>query len=129
MHIDHIAMYTYQLEILRNFYTKHFGATSSPKYQNVEKGFESYFLTFENGCKLEIMHMASVPITSNDPLTQATGLTHFAFKVGSQEKVKEMTNIFRKNGIWVVGEPRMTGDGFFESVILDPDGNRIEIIA
>ena len=132
MYIDHIAMYTYQLEVIREFYMGYFGAESSPKYQNPENGFESYFLTFPDehcGCRLEIMHKVSIPMTNNNPLTQATGFTHLAFKVGSKETVRQMTTEFRKKGVWIVGEPRETGDGCYESIVLDPDGNRIEIMA
>ncbi|PWK26485.1 lactoylglutathione lyase [Arcicella aurantiaca] len=127
MHIEHIAIWTKQLETLKDFYVKYFNAVPNEKYINPKKGFSSYFLSFGDGCRLEIMEKASIPLNINNPYDEYTGLIHFAMSVGSKEKVDEMTEIFRKDGFEIVGEPRTTGDGYYESVILDPDKNRIEI--
>ena len=127
MQIEHIAIWTKQLEILKDFYIKYFKATPNEKYHNPKKSFSSYFLSFENGCRLEIMEKVGIPINKNDVYDEYTGLIHFAVSVGSKEKVDEMTETFRNDGFEIVGEPRTTGDGYYESVILDPDKNRIEI--
>jgi len=128
MQISHIAIWTNDLERLRDFYCNYFHAKSNKKYTNPVKQFSSYFLTFENeGCSLELMNKPNL-INSNDPeLNHETGLAHFAFSVGSKEKVDLLTEQFRKSGHKIIGEPRYTGDGFYESVITDPDGNIVEI--
>lgn len=129
MKIDHLAIWTTSLENLRNFYIRYFDASSGEIYYNHSKEFRSYFLKFDGECQLEIMEMPNVPKSKNDALKQFTGIIHFAIKVGSKIKVDNLTEIIRKDGFKVVGEPRTTGDGNYESVILDPDGNRVEIVA
>lgn len=129
MHIEHLAIWTYHLEELRRFYTEFLGATSSLQYHNPVKSFKSYFLSFDSGCRLEIMEMPGIADHDNDGLTQATGLTHFAIDLGSRGEVDRLTAMLRAKGTRVVGEPRITGDGYYESVVLDPDGNRIELLS
>lgn len=124
MTIEHIAMWTKDLEKIREFYMKYFGAKSNDIYINSKKGFKSYFLEFESGCRLEIMSKIDITEESNDKLI---GFTHLAFSTGSKEKVDELTEIIRNDGYIVTGEPRTTGDGYYESVILDPEKNKIEI--
>ena len=127
MKIEHIALWTHQLEALRAFYCAYFDAVSGEKYTNPRTGFESYFLSFESGARLELMCRADIPPTQTDPHRQATGLTHLAFSCGGRDRVDALTERLRGAGYSVVGEPRVTGDGYYESIILDPDGNRIEI--
>jgi len=129
VHIDHVAIWTHNLEGLRAFYETYFGGIAGTKYTNPARGFESYFLTFEGGARLELMSMPGIPPTRNDLLAQFTGLIHIAISVGSPEAVDALTERLRRDGIRVVGEPRRTSDGYYESVILDPDGNRVEITA
>ena len=127
MKIEHIAIWTSDIERLKLFYTEYFGCTSGSKYINSTKSFESYFLMFDSGCRLEIMQMPSIPLNLNNSFSQYLGLIHFDVSVGSKEKVDELTARLRSDGYEIVGEPRVTGDGYYESRILDPDGNRIEI--
>ncbi len=127
MRIEHVAIWSKEIEILKQFYESHFGATSNKKYTNKTGEFESYFLSFDSGARLELMRMSSIPETSNDPHNQFTGLIHLAISVGSEEKVDELTNDLKKAGHEIIGDPRRTGDGYYESVVLDPEGNRIEI--
>jgi lactoylglutathione lyase len=127
MRIDHIAIWTTDLKRLRTFYVKYFDAVSGKKYQNTGKNFESYFLSFESGCRLELMQMPGIPGNMNDVEKQSTGIIHFAIDVGSRDTVDHLTEVLRNDGYRIVGEPRTTGDGYYESVILDPEGNRIEI--
>jgi len=129
MKIDHIAIWTTNLENLRNFYIRYFDASSTEIYYNHSKEFRSYFLKFDGDCQLEIMEMPNVPKSKNEPLKQFTGIIHFAIKIGSKSNVDNLTEIIRKDGYKIVGEPRTTGDGNYESVILDPDGNRVELLA
>ena len=129
MHIEHIALWTHDLERLKNFYAAYFGASTGTKYSNPAKGFQSYFLTFESGSRIEIMHSTALVDTVIKPVTPTVGLTHLAFSAGSEEAVINLTARLQKDGYQVYSAPRRTGDGYFESAILDPDGNLIEITA
>lgn len=125
--IAHIAIYCRDIEKMRSFYETYFGAVSNEKYRNEKKQFESYFLKFEDETSLELMQKVGVPISQNDVYEEATGLIHFAMSVGSEEKVNELTEKLRTDGYGIIGEPRWTGDGYYESVILDPENNRVEV--
>lgn len=127
MKIEHLAIWTFDLERLKTFYQKYFGAEAGDKYYNAKKGFESYFLSFGNGCRLEIMKKPGIHNSPNSTIEEYSGLIHFAIAVGSRNAVDDLTNQIRNDGYTIIGEPRTTGDGYYESVILDPDGNRIEI--
>ncbi|MGA7883111.1 MAG: VOC family protein [Terrimicrobiaceae bacterium] len=127
MKIEHVAIYTRNLEALRAFYVNYFGATSNDLYVNPKKGFRSYFLSFFDGARLELMQMESIPDSLNDPIAQFTGIIHIAFSLGSRDAVDRMTARLRENGFRILDGPRQTGDGYYECAFLDPDGNRIEI--
>lgn len=127
MHIEHVAIWTQDLERLRDFYEKYFEAKAGERYHNPKKNFFSYFLSFAIGPRLELMQMPDIADNQHDSWQFLVGLAHFAVSVGSENKVNEMTEMFRKDGYIIAGEPRRTGDGYYESIVLDPDGNRIEI--
>lgn len=127
MKIEHVAIWTHDLERLRQFYETYFGGAAGTKYQNPRTGFQSYFLTFETGARLELMQMPNIPASQNDVQKQFTGLIHMAFSVGSEEAVNQLTAQLQADGFPILDGPRRTGDGYYESVTLDPDGNRIEI--
>jgi lactoylglutathione lyase len=127
MSIEHIAIWTIDLEKIKSFYCRFFGTTCNQKYVNPNTGFESYFLTFERGARLEIMYSPSVVDIPKDILLQTKGLVHFAVSVGSIEKVNELTQTLANEGFIILGKPRTTGDGYYESVVLDPENNSIEI--
>ncbi len=129
MKISHIAIWTNNLEGMRNFYIHYFDASSNDGYYNHTKDFKSYFITFDGDCSIELMQMPGIPQSKNDTKKQFTGLIHFAINVGSKQKVDELTEELRQDGFKVVSDPRTTGDGFYESVILDPEGNRVELMA
>jgi lactoylglutathione lyase len=129
MRIDHVAIWTYDLEGLHNFYMHYFDASSNSGYYNHSKEFHSYFLSFESGCRIELMEMPNIPKSKNDSIKQFTGLIHLAINMGSKEKVDSLVEQLRADGFKIVSEPRTTGEGYYESVILDPDGNRVEIMA
>ncbi len=126
-YISHLAIYCSDLEAVKLFYMKWFGAKCNEKYVNPKKGFESYFLSFEKGASLEIMRKITIPFAGQESGEEIQGLTHFAFSVGSEEMVYQITDKMRAEEIRIVGEPRWTGDGFYESIVLDPEGNRVEI--
>jgi len=129
MRIHHIAIWTPDLDRLKEFYEKYFSARCGEKYSNPDKGYDSYFLTFDNGARIEIMHRADIPLSPLNPMTQATGYTHLSLAVESVEEVDRLTRLLTANGYPLVDGPRQTGDGYYESIVLDPDGNRLEINA
>ncbi|VGO23390.1 VOC family protein [Pontiella sulfatireligans] len=129
MNIGHMAVWSRDIDRLRTFYITYFDARSNDRYINAQKGFSSFFLSFESGARLEIMQNDSIPDTANDPFAQAQGLTHLAFETESEKHVDALTDRLRQDGYTVVDGPRRTGDGCYESLILDPDNNRIEITA
>ncbi len=128
MKIEHIAIWTYNLEGLRSFYMHYFDASSNEIYHNHSKEYRSYFLTFDGDCRLELMEMPGVPHSKDNTLKQFTGFIHFAIQVASKSEVDKLTETLRDDGFKIVSEPRTTGDGYYESVVLDPDGNRVEIV-
>jgi lactoylglutathione lyase len=125
--VEHVAFWTEELERLVHFYEKYFGAAAGSKYLNAAKGYESRFLCFEGGARIEIMRTSTLKPVKHAPGAQRLGLAHLALSVGSKQRVEELTARMRQDGFEVVDGPRHTGDGYFESVVLDPDGNRIEI--
>jgi lactoylglutathione lyase len=127
MRIEHIAIWTTDLDRCTQFYVIYFGATAGPTYVNPAKGFESRFLHFADGARLEAMTTTTLPLLKSPPGAQRLGLTHLAISVGAEGLVDELTARLRVDGYSVVDGPRRTGDGYYESVIIDPDGNRIEI--
>ena len=127
MKIEHIALWAKNIDNLKTFYEKYFQAKSSNKYSNPSKKFSSYFLSFYSVTRLEIMQMPSVPASKGNPYDQFLGYTHLAFSVGSEDKVNALTSKLANDGFKVLNGPRRTGDGYYESVVLDPENNRIEI--
>ena len=127
MRIEHVAIWTKNLEQLKAFYEAYFEARVGDKYVNPVKQFESYFLTFDSGARLELMQMPAIPDSLDNPAIQFTGYIHLALSVGSETQVDTLTARLEQDGYRRLEGPRRTGDGYYESVILDPDGNRVEI--
>ena len=125
--IEHIALWTEDIERLANFSAEYFGASVGSKYVNSSKGFESQFLIFQSGARLELMKTSTLRPVAYEPGAQRMGMTHLALSLGSESRVDELTARLRAAGFSVEEGPRRTGDGYYESVILDPDGNRLEL--
>ena len=125
MIIEHVAMYVNDLEAAKNFFEKYLGASSNEGYHNKTTDFRSYFLTFDDGARLEIMNRPGM----DDPekTLNRTGLIHIAFSVGSKEKVDELTRQLAEDGYEVISGPRTTGDGYYESCVVCIEDNQIEI--
>lgn len=125
MRIEHVAMYVNDLEAARDFFIKYLGASSNDGYHNQKTGFWSYFLSFSDGARLEIMNKPQMD--DAEKTLARTGLIHIAFSVGSRERVDELTEELKRDGYEVVSGPRTTGDGYYESCVIGIDGNQIEI--
>lgn len=126
MQLTHIALWTGHLERLRDFYVTYFDGKSNEKYENPRTGFSSYFVSFESGPSLEIMRR---PDISKECEPGRIGLTHLAFHADTKEQVNQLIERFRADGYTIAGECRTSGDGYYEGVVLDPDGNPVEIVA
>jgi lactoylglutathione lyase len=126
MHIDHIAIWTLDLDRLKDFYSSCFSCSVSALYVNSKNQFSSYFLSFNSGARIEIMKRVDITQANEG---EKIGLTHFAIRLENSNQVDELTETLRKQGVSILGNPRVTGDGYYESVICDPDGNRIELVA
>lgn len=126
MRIEHLAIWVKDLDKMRAFYMTYFDATSNELYHNPTKQFSSYFLTFDSGARIELMHKPQINSGAHSG-EDVFGYAHFAISLGSKESVDQMTELFRSNGLIIKGEPRTTGDGYYESVIADPEGNLIEL--
>ena len=129
MRIEHIALWTADLERFKQFYVSYFGAAVGALYTNPVKGFTSCFLSFSDGTRIEVMTTTRLSPVVVEPGAQRMGLTHLAISVGSVQGVDELTRKLIDDGYPIVDGPRRTGDGYYESVVLDPDGNRVEITA
>ena len=125
MKIEHIALYVNELERARDFFVKYFGARSNEGYHNIRTDFRSYFLTFEDGARLELM--TKPDLTDSGDFLNHYGYAHIAFSVGTEERVDELTSQLASDGYPVYSGPRTTGDGYYESCILGFEGNLIEI--
>lgn len=125
MKIEHIAMYVNDLQAAKEFFIKYFGAATNDMYHNSKTGFSSYFLTFEDGARLEIMNKPEMH--DEEKYLNRTGFIHLAFSMGSEEQVNELTAKLREDGYEIISGPRTTGDGYYESCIIGIEGNQIEI--
>jgi Lactoylglutathione lyase and related lyases len=127
MKLEHVALCVEDLEAVKNFYTRYFCATVNQKYHNPRTGLQTYFLSFEGGARLEIMQRPGMNLRASGE--HLLGYTHISFKLGSVEKVDQLTMELQESGCPLLNGPRTTGDGYYESVLSDPEGNLIELVA
>lgn len=125
MRIEHVAIYVRDLEGAKEFFVKYFGAIPNNMYRNPTTGFSSYFLSFDDGSRIEIMNKPELIGEKNNGI--GLGYSHIAFSVGSREKVDEITNSLKDAGYNVASGPRTTGDGYYESCVAAFENNLIEI--
>ena len=125
MKIEHIAMYVQDLEKAKEFFEKYFTAKSNAMYHNPNTDFKSYFLSFDDGARLEIMQKPGVEAQTENQMR--TGFIHVAISVGSKEQVDKLTETLKQDGYMVTSGPRTTGDGYYESCVVAVEGNLIEI--
>jgi lactoylglutathione lyase len=125
--IEHVALWVVDIDAMCAFYASAFSAQVSGPYQNPAKGFASRFLTFEGGARLELMTTTAFEPQRSGAGAQRMGLTHLAISLGSEALVDEVTSRLKASGVPVLDGPRRTGDGYYESVVLDPEGNRLEL--
>ena len=128
MTLEHVAIWTTQLEKLKDFYVKYFDGVANSQYTNEAKQFHSYFLTFRSGARLELMSMPGIPGNTNDTITkQHLGIIHLAFGVDTIAEVDQKANELKAGGFLILSGPRKTGDEYYEFETLDPDNNRVEV--
>ncbi len=123
--IEHVAYWVEDLEVVKGFYQTYFDTRSGTLYENKKKGFKSYFLTLGEGARVEIMQKHN--ISKNTQKGHTMGIAHIALSLGSEDAVNQLTEKMKKNGVKIVSAPRTTGDGYYESVVADPEGNLIEL--
>ena len=129
MKLEHIAIWTDNIELLRNYYVSFFEGQSNEMYINPKTQFQSYFISFESAARLEIMSMPNIPENTNDTINaQHKGIIHIAFSVATKQEVDAKAALLQANGFELLNGPRVTGDGYYEFVTLDPDKNRLEVI-
>ena len=125
MKIEHIALYVNDLEEAKKFFVRYLSGKFNNCYHNPRTDFRSYFISFDNGARLELMTKPGMEDLEK-PLNR-TGYAHIAFSVGSRERVDELTEKLRTAGYEVVNDPRTTGDGYYESCVVVIEGNQIEL--
>lgn len=124
--LAHTALYVTDLNRAKTFYETYLGAVANEEYHNFTTGLRTHFLTFDGESRLEIMTRPGI----EDPQSPTTlGFAHVAFSLGSKEAVDALTARLSNDGFSVASGPRTTGDGYYESVVLDPEGNQVELTA
>ncbi|MFR9166541.1 MAG: VOC family protein [Dysgonomonas sp.] len=129
MKLDHIAIWTTNLEKVKEYYIKYFNAKANDLYVNNSNGFKSYFLSFDSGARMEIMYKPDIPDNLNSCIEQYKGIIHLAFDVETMEDVDKKAKELQADGYKILKGPRKTGDGYYEFETIDPENNRLEVIA
>jgi len=124
--IEHIGVWVRDIDTVAAFYARYFGARIGDRYENPRKGFQSRFLAFASGARLEVMARTDVGTRGTG---EALGFAHVAIAIGDEAAVDALAARFEADGVSVLDGPRRTGDGYYECVVLDPEGNRVEVTA
>ncbi len=126
-HIAHLAIWVEDLELMRDFYLEALGGSSGERYENPSTGFNSYFVSFGEGARLELMSSPDIGPRLPHPSEHSAGYAHMALALGTREEVDTKVSALERSGVTIVSRPRVTGDGYYEAVVLDPEGNRLEL--
>lgn len=126
--IEHVGLWVDDIDAICDFYAKYFDASIGDQYINPSKGFTSRFLSFASGARIEVMRTTTLSPIRLDKGVQRMGITHLAIRLGSRQAVDEMVRAMGASGVAILDGPRQTGDGYYEAVVLDPEGNRIELM-
>ena len=124
--LEHVALWVRDVERVAAFYAQYFDARVGDRYENPRKGFQSRFLAFASGARLEVMARTDVDTRGTG---DALGFAHVAIAIGDEAAVDALAARFSADGVTVLDGPRRTGDGYYECVVLDPEGNRVEVTA
>jgi lactoylglutathione lyase len=124
--LEHVALWVRDVERVAAFYARYFDARIGDRYENPRKGFQSRFLEFASGARLEVMARTDVDTRA---VGEQLGFAHVAVAIGSEAAVDALASVFQADGVAVLDGPRRTGDGYYECVVLDPEGNRVEVTA
>ncbi len=128
MTLEHVAIWTNQIEALKEYYVEYFDAIPNEIYTNPKTKFQSYFLSFNSGAQLELMQKPGIPENQNDIReAQYRGIIHLAFGLAHMNDVDKKAEQLQKGGFEILNGPRKTGDGYYEIETLDLDGNRLEV--
>jgi lactoylglutathione lyase len=126
--IEHVALWTRDLERMREFYVDALDGRSGPLYENRLTRFRSYFIEFDEGARLELMQRPT-PDAVADAAPVVLGYGHLAFRLGSRAAVDERVARLSSRGVTILRPPRQTGDGYYEAVVADPEANSVELMA
>jgi lactoylglutathione lyase len=124
--LEHVALWVRDVDLVAGFYARYFDARVGERYENPRKGFQSRFLAFASGARLEVMARTDVGMRGTG---EALGFAHVAIAIGDEAAVDALAARFEADGVSVLDGPRRTGDGYYECVVLDPEGNRVEVTA
>ncbi|CAM2811159.1 VOC family protein [Actinomyces slackii] len=124
--IDHAALWVADLEAAKDFYASWFGGVPNELYHNPRTGLRTYILSFGDGARLELM---TRPDVAGQGQGDRLGWAHVSFAVPDRAAVDAMAQRLGEAGVEVVDGPRQTGDGYYEIALLDPEGNRVEVVA
>lgn len=128
--LEHVGIWTHDLESMRRFYAGVLGGVCGPLYENAQTGFRSYFVSLGEGARIELMTQPGVLPRQGPAHGQSdTGYAHIALELPDRQSVREAVAGLADAGAAMASAPRTTGDGYYEAVILDPDGNRVELLA
>ena len=126
MKIDHICLNVRDIEKEKDVYCGFFDFSSNQKYENTKTGWSNYFLSSPvGGARLELLSHAGMPLVKTN--RDATCIVHFSLSLGSKEMVDEKTAQLKASGYKVLSAPHFTGDAYYESSFLDPEGNMVEL--
>ena len=126
MRIATISMNVTDLNKVKDFYAKYFGAKVDDKYENFRTGYTYCFLSFDNGARLLLVSGSNIVDRKRED--NVAGFSRISIAVDGADKVQELATQIARDGFQIVSGFRMNGYGEYESRVLDPEGNEVEIV-